>query len=558
MPTIAEALRIAVDLHQRNRLAEAAELYQRILEADPSVADAWHLLGVLLHQTGQHGQATELIAAAIARDPGCAAYHDNLGSACRALGQAERAAACHRRAVALDPEAVKPLGNLGNALLDARRGGEAIIAFRRAVRLTPGQESLLLRLADALQSGGAAAEAVPLYRRLLAVQPGRPDLLYRLGIGTLALSRLPDSTLGTARGLVDVVLMRDAVACLDKAARGGHAEAWGNLFGTALLAIQNGILDDATLSLAALAGRRRLMAQPRDTAALSVVCYDLYRRKRLDLAERYYRKHARHATPEEVATDFELLLWMLVKGTDRFYAALGGYESRMFATAVRRTLTPPRDHDRPVVLVGCDDGYWRRFGGDFVASWRRHAGHCALHLHLINPSEDTAAALMDLAEAEGGRMSCSREDLDLGGVPETVRKTYFASARFAVARGLLRDGGPPVVQVDVDALFLKDPAAAMADWSAWDVAFLQDRRGRGPMRDVLAGFMAFNGTPAGRAFLDMVVAYIGWHFDQGQVYWMLDQAAPYGVQDWMRRSGSPLSAVWHDFESFPYFHFLPK
>ncbi len=66
MATVAEALRTAVELHQKNRLQDAADLYVGILQADPSAADAWHLLGVLHHQVGQHRKAEEFIGAAIA------------------------------------------------------------------------------------------------------------------------------------------------------------------------------------------------------------------------------------------------------------------------------------------------------------------------------------------------------------------------------------------------------------------------------------------------------------------------------------------------------------
>ncbi|SMH56694.1 tetratricopeptide repeat protein [Azospirillum agricola] len=73
-----------------------------------------------------------------------------------------------------------------------------------------------------------------------------------------------------------------------------------------------------------------------------------------------------------------------------------------------------------------------------------------------------------------------------------------------------------------------------------------------------AGFMAFNPTPAGRAFLDRVVAHIGWSFDRGRAFWTLDQTAPYCVHDWMARCGAVPSVVWHDFEAFPYMRFLAR
>ncbi|MBP2294979.1 tetratricopeptide repeat protein [Azospirillum rugosum] len=558
MTSIPEALRIAVGLHQSNRFQEAAEIYGKILEADPSVADAWHLLGVLHHQAGDHARAVDLIGTAIARDPFCAAYYDNLGAAWRANGQAERAAACHRRAVALDPAWAKAYGNLGAVLLDANRAEAATAALRRALRLAPDQESLLLRLGDCLLSQGKAADAELVYQRLGNGDPNHPAHLYRLGVCKLSISGLLSANPLNSRHMVDPITMRDAIAHFLRAAQGGHAEALKNSFGTIILALQNGVLDDSTLAETAQFARLVLKRNPRHTAALAVVCYDLYRQKRMGVACRFFRKHARLFSPEEVASDFELLVWSLVQSDPRFYDRLGGFSSRLFGAAVRRTLAPPANDGRPILLAGCDDVYWRRFGSDFVASFRERAGSCVLHVHVVNPSAETLDALKRLSDASGGRLSCSCEAIDLSHLSDPVRLTYFASARFAVARDLIRDGKGPVVQVDIDARFLEDPGAAVGAWPSWDIAIMKDRRHRGPTRDFLAGFMAFNRTPRAAAFLDMAVSYIGWHFDEGRAYWGLDQAAPYCIHDWLDRSGTPPAVVWFDFENFPFLEFLAK
>ncbi|MCW2241023.1 tetratricopeptide repeat protein [Azospirillum canadense] len=558
MTTIPEALRIAVGLHQSNRLQEAAEIYGRILDADPSVADAWHLLGVLHHQAGDHARAVDLIGTAIGHDPFCATYHDNLGAAFRAKGQGERAVACHRRAAALDPAWAKAFGNLAGVLLDAGGVEAATAALRRACRLAPDQEALLLRLGDCLLSQGKAADAEVVYERLGNGEPSHPAHLYRLGVCKLSTSGLLAANPGNSRHVVDPARMRDAIALFLRAAQGGHADALKNSFGTAMLALQNGILDDPTLALTARFARAVLKNGPRHTAALAVVCYNLYRQKRMDVACRFFRKHARLFSPEEVAGDFELLVWSQVQGDPRFYERLSGFAPRLFRSAARRTLAPPVSDGRPIVLVGCDEVYWRRFGSDFMASFLERAGSCALHVHVVNPSAETMDALERLGGTSSGRLSCSCEAIDLSHLSDPARLTYFASARFAVARDLIRDGKGPVVQVDVDTLFLDDPGAAMGVCPSWDIAMMKDRSGRGPTRDVLAGFMAFNRTPKAAAFLDLAVSYIGWHFDEGRAYWGLDQAAPYCIHDWLARSGTTPAVVWFDFENFPFLEFLAK
>ena len=51
MASIAEALSIAVDHHQSDRIGEAETLYRRILDADPDQPGALYFLGILLAQT---------------------------------------------------------------------------------------------------------------------------------------------------------------------------------------------------------------------------------------------------------------------------------------------------------------------------------------------------------------------------------------------------------------------------------------------------------------------------------------------------------------------------
>lgn len=557
MTTISEALRIAVGLHQDNRLAEAVDIYLKIIQAAPEVADAWHLLGVLHHQSGEHAEAVRLIGEAIGRDPLCAAYRDNLGSALRAAKQAAQAAGQHRAALALDPGWVKPFGNLAGALTDLGDSGGAADALRRALRLAPDTDTYLLRLGDCLYAQDRTAEAEAQYRRLDALQPGHPDCLYRLGLCRLAASRVMGVTLAAAGRLVDRAALTEAIAAFARAADGGHGDAGRNLFGTAVVAIQIGVMDDATLERVAVAARRRLMNEPRDSVALSVVCYALYRRQRLALAARYFRKFARHWTAEEIAADFEMLLWSMVRGGPAFFEALAAEPPHCFARAARRMPVAATSDGRPILLVGCDGDYWRRFGAGFLETWQDKAASCALHVHIVNPPADVEAELMRLAGG-GLPLSVSFETVDLGALPEPVRLTYYASARFAVTQQLLRAGAGPVIQIDVDALLLADPGLAMAEWQAWDVAVMQDRRGRGPTRDFLAGFLAFNRTLAALHYLDLVVAYIGRHFDEGRAFWGLDQVAPYCTYDHLVRSDGAPALIRFDFEAFPFLHFLEK
>ena len=69
MNTIAELFQRAVQFHRGGNLGQAEPLYRQVLQADPTHAEAHHLLGLLAHQTGHHEPAIALLRQAIALNP---------------------------------------------------------------------------------------------------------------------------------------------------------------------------------------------------------------------------------------------------------------------------------------------------------------------------------------------------------------------------------------------------------------------------------------------------------------------------------------------------------
>ena len=135
----------AYSLHQAGRYADAARIYQALLERDPDDPTVLHLFGVMHHQCGHSARAVELIGRAIALRPEVAAYHANLAEAQRSLGQHEEAAASCRAALRLQPDiSRKPSTTWGwpcTSWVDTRRRVaqyDAALALRP--RLRPGPE----------------------------------------------------------------------------------------------------------------------------------------------------------------------------------------------------------------------------------------------------------------------------------------------------------------------------------------------------------------------------------------------------------------------------------
>jgi hypothetical protein len=124
--TISESLAVAVKHHQAGELQCAERIYRQVLQADPSHADALHLLGVLAHQMGKHELAVEHMRRAIASNPHVAAFHSNLGSAYSALGKLDEAVSSYQRALQIQPRFAEAHNNLGNALKSQGRLDEAV------------------------------------------------------------------------------------------------------------------------------------------------------------------------------------------------------------------------------------------------------------------------------------------------------------------------------------------------------------------------------------------------------------------------------------------------
>lgn len=268
MSSSTQALHAAAALHQAGNLAEAERRYREILAADPSLADAWNLLGLILHGRGEHAAACDHFRRAIALDPrqptfhyhlaearraqgdlagaetsaraalalnpGFALPHNTLGTVLVARGQHDAALASYRQAVALMPNFAQGHFNLGTLLQEQGQNEEAESAYRQALSLNPNYAAACARMGGLVKHLGRGDEAIALLNRAIELDPTQPEPLFNRGVllnqrgdwqgaerDYLAATRLradsPEvyNNLGTLylrRGMLD-----EAIACFDKA-----------------------------------------------------------------------------------------------------------------------------------------------------------------------------------------------------------------------------------------------------------------------------------------------------------------------------------------------------
>ena len=80
MSAISELFQASQQAHASGNLTVAANGYAKVLTADPTHADAWHLAGLLAHQSGRTEQGLQQIEMAIRLNPLSPEYYSNLAA----------------------------------------------------------------------------------------------------------------------------------------------------------------------------------------------------------------------------------------------------------------------------------------------------------------------------------------------------------------------------------------------------------------------------------------------------------------------------------------------
>jgi len=215
----------AIRQHRLGDLAAAETIYQRILQEDPSNADALHLLGTLAHQQGHAERAIGLIQAALAKQPRAVAHY-NLANALRDTGRIDEAIGHYRQAITLDPHLAEAHLNVGILLKDQGRLEEAkesfkrallarpdlveahtnmgllhieqhapvkaLKSFERAAELQPNQARTQMHVAGVLRQLGKSEEALERYARAIELDPNDAEVRVQRAMLLLQLGRFAE------------------------------------------------------------------------------------------------------------------------------------------------------------------------------------------------------------------------------------------------------------------------------------------------------------------------------------------------------------------------------
>lgn len=169
-----------LQLYRAGKLAEAQNLYNRILSRNPDHADSIHLLGLIAAQTGSAGEAISLIARAIELNDAVPYYHNNLGKIFKDTGRLDEAQKHLQRAVALMPVYVDAINNLGTVFHARHEYAKAEEHFARALKLDPDYADSHNNLGGVYLQQGLLDKAQSSFERAHALKPACSETYFNL------------------------------------------------------------------------------------------------------------------------------------------------------------------------------------------------------------------------------------------------------------------------------------------------------------------------------------------------------------------------------------------
>ncbi len=147
-------LLLGMVLQKAGRSLEALQYLEQAAELQPGSARILNSLGFVHQCLKDHARAMACYVQAIEVGLGAADTYYSMGNACHALGDVERAASCFEKAVALKPRDVASWNNLGKCLNDSNRLAASIQAYDQALAVDPNSAQARFGRAVSLLGAG--------------------------------------------------------------------------------------------------------------------------------------------------------------------------------------------------------------------------------------------------------------------------------------------------------------------------------------------------------------------------------------------------------------------
>ena len=170
------AMVTAEELYDHKDYDKAIDQWREAIRLDPSLAHAYHDLGIALRGKGQLPEAVTQLREAVRLDPKDGTAHADLADALQENNDLDGALASYKTALEIVPNSAPLHNNLGFVLVRKGNLDGAIAEWREAARIDPRYPPAQVNLAEALETKGDTQGAITAYERFLDLVPSGADV----------------------------------------------------------------------------------------------------------------------------------------------------------------------------------------------------------------------------------------------------------------------------------------------------------------------------------------------------------------------------------------------
>ena len=170
----------AASLFQANRLDEARNTCEQVLQSAPRDLDALNLLSIICGMQGNYPECEKFCRKALKIKPNTIAIVNNLGNALKFQKKHTEAKKLYKKVITLDPRHADAYSNLGSIHWQQGNNEEALKCYRKALNLNPDNINALTNLGILLQENDDFEGAASHYSRAEALNPNNLDLIYNI------------------------------------------------------------------------------------------------------------------------------------------------------------------------------------------------------------------------------------------------------------------------------------------------------------------------------------------------------------------------------------------
>lgn len=338
--------------YRRNELKRADEILRQVVEAEPDLAPAWYLRGLVARRRKDPVQACAYFAAAVSREPKTIVYCRDFAASLIEQGRHHEALDVLERVAAMAPDDLATHFHLGNTLLRLGRPGEATGHYEIVAARDPASAEARSNLAAALRACGRVEDAIASAEAALAIRPDHAEALNNLGLALCDARRYPEAVdrleLALSLSPGNAELLNNAGVAMHAAGRLQEAECrlraalgvrpgWGE----ASLNLGNLLRQEDRLEEAIEHYRQSLAADPIQVRSYGNLGLALLNLNQVDEAIAIYEK-ALALAPDNADIRVSLGIAQLMKGD--YAAGWRNYEWRWQApsfTSRKRTFGSP-------------------------------------------------------------------------------------------------------------------------------------------------------------------------------------------------------------------------